>query len=388
MTDWHTVRLVALREMRERFRTREFRASTVIQALIVVAIVVVIGIISGDETDSYEVATVGAEAEAIAAAATEQQAALDIELDLVRSDSEAAARASIADDDLEAAIAADRLITGTNPPDTLVALLQAATRNVRGAERLREAGVPDSGIREALDPPPLVVSEVGDGGGGEGLAFLSSLLLFGALMGFGFYLATGVVQEKSSRVVELLLAAIRPAQLLAGKVLGIGALGLGQLLVIAVAGVGAALALGTVGLPDTTGSTLALVGVFFILGYLLYGCAFAVAGAIVSRAEDAQSTTGPLTLILVVGYVAAASLLGDPGSPVAVICTFIPATAPMVVPMRAAQDAIPAWEIAASAALVLIAAAAMIWLAARIYERAVLHMGAPLKLAQALRLAR
>lgn len=388
MSGWRSIRLAAQREIRERLRTREFRASTAIQALVVIGIVIAIGATTGDDSERYELGTVGAEAATIAQAARAGEEALDVELELRRLEDEAAAEAEIADEEIDAAIAGDRLLAGSSPPETLVALIQGATREVRAAERLREEGLSETSIREALDPPPLAVTETGDDRGSEGLALLVSLLLFVAIMGFGIYLATGVVEEKSSRVVELILAAVRPIQLLGGKVVGIGLLGLGQVLVIAGAGLVAALSFGSVDLPESTASTVVLAAVFFVLGYLLYASAFAVAGAIVSRAEDVQSTTGPLTLILIVAYVASVNLIDAPDSPLAVILTLVPATAPMVAPLRAAQDALPAWELALSIVLVVAAAVALIWLAARIYERAVLQMGAPLKLRQALRLVR
>lgn len=127
---------------------------------------------------------------------------------------------------------------------------------------------------------------------------------------------------------------------------------------------------------------------FFVLGYAFYACAFAVAGAIVSRQEDIQSTTSPMLIALVAGYLAAISVIDKPESTLATVCTFLPPVAPMIVPARAAQDTLPAWELGLSVVLMLAGTAALMRLAARIYERAVLRMGAPLKLREALRLAR
>jgi ABC-2 type transport system permease protein len=151
--------------------------------------------------------------------------------------------------------------------------------------------------------------------------------------------------------------------------------------------VGLALALGAIDLPESTGATIALVLVYFVLGYAFYACAFAAAGAIVSRQEDAQSTTTPLLLVLVAAYVLSLGVIDDPDGTVARIGTYVPPMAPMVVPARAARDALPAGELAASIALMLAGSAAVLWLGARIYERTVLRYGAPLKLTQALRLA-
>ena len=100
-----------------------------------------------------------------------------------------------------------------------------------------------------------------------------------------------MVSEKSSRVVEVILSAIRPVQLLAGKVLGVGLLGLLQVGLIAFVGLAIAVPSGAIGLPDSTAETVGLVFVYFVLGYALYACAFAVAGSIVSSQEDSQTTT-------------------------------------------------------------------------------------------------
>jgi ABC-2 type transport system permease protein len=157
-------------------------------------------------------------------------------------------------------------------------------------------------------------------------------------------------------------------------------------LLISGVGIGVSLALGSVELPPGTPEVVALVIVYFLAGYLLYACAFAAAGAIVSRQEDVQSSTAPLSLLLIGGYIAGVS--AGPDSTLATVLTMIPPIAPMVVPARAAQDALPLWELALSLALMAVAIVALIWLAARIYERAILRMGAPIRFREALRLVR
>lgn len=119
-----------------------------------------------------------------------------------------------------------------------------------------------------------------------------------------------------------------------------------------------------------------------------YACAFAVSGAIVSRQEDVQSSSAPLSILLIAAYFAAISVVGSPDSVLAQVCTFLPPVAPMVVPARAAQDALAGWELAVSLLLMAAMTLLLLWLAARIYDRAVLRMGAPMKLRQALTLLR
>jgi len=173
-----------------------------------------------------------------------------------------------------------------------------------------------------------------------------------------------------------------------GKVLGVGLVGLGQLLVIVIAGLAAAIPTGAVDLPDSTLPTAALIALYFILGYLVYACMYAIAGAMVSRQEDVSSSSAPLTIVLVAAYLVGISASDSPDSTLSVVASFIPPLAPMIVPARAAQDSLPASELAISIALMVITALALLWLAARIYDRSVLRMGAPLKLRETLRLVR
>ena len=387
MSSRHAIYLTMRRELRERLRSRAFQVATAVQILILVGIVIVAGV-TGDDTETFKVGAVGERAASVGELARTDAGSIEAKIELETLADEAAAESAVSDEDVEAAILDDRLLTGSSPDPGLIALLQDASAQVRGSESLRAEGLSEEQVRATLQPPPLEVTELGSGAAGEGIAFVGVLLLYIAILTFGISVAVGVVEEKSSRVVEVILSAIRPFQLLAGKVLGIGLLGLLQVAVIAGVGVAVSLLNGAVELPQSTASTVVLVAVYFILGYLLYACAFAAAGAIVSRQEDVNSATAPLSLLLVAGYLASFSAIGTPDSTAAVVLTFVPPIAPMVVPARAAQDALPAAELIGSLILMVVAIAAMLWIAARIYDRAVLRMGAPLKLRQALRLMR
>ena len=195
------------------------------------------------------------------------------------------------------------------------------------------------------------MTEVGEPASGSGVALVGSLLLYIAILSFGIVVATAVVVEKSSRVVEVVLSAIRPVQLLTGKVLGIGLLGLLQVVLVSPApGSRSRSRWARSTSRARPRETAILVGVYFVLGYLLYACAFAVAGSIVSRQEDLQSSSAPLSILLVGGYLAGLATLDSPDGGLATVCTFLPPIAPMVVPGRAAQGALPGWELALSIA--------------------------------------
>jgi ABC-2 type transport system permease protein len=387
---YRAVALIAEREVRERLRGRAFRASTVVMLLAVLGIVVFAALQGDDGATEATIVVSGRDAAAVERAATERQAAFDLKLEVRREPSAAAARRAVADGDADASLTTGGTIAvAHDAPDAVVPLLRAVWQDTSARAALRERGLSADEARAALAPPPLRVVRIGeDTGGGETLAFIGTLLLYVGILSFGYYVASGVVEEKGTRVVEIVLSAVRPAQLLAGKVIGIGLLGLAQLVAIAGIGILVALALGSVDLPAATAETVLVSAVYFVLGYTFYACGFAAAGAIVSRQEDIQSTTAPLAIALVISYLIALSVLGNPDSTLAQVTTFLPPVAPLVVPARAAQDALPLWELVLSLIAMAAGIALLLVLGARIYERTILRLGSPLTLAQALRLAR
>jgi ABC-2 type transport system permease protein len=199
---------------------------------------------------------------------------------------------------------------------------------------------------------------------------------------------TGVVEEKSNRVVELILSAVRARHLLAGKVIGIGLLGLGQL--VLVAGLAALLlAFGVFDVPAALGGDVALVIPWFVLGFALYAVAYAAAGALASRQQNAESAGQPVTYTLLAVYFAGYAALGtDPEGPFAVALTLFPVSAPLVVPARSALVGVPLWQHLAAVALVLAAIWLLVRLAGRVYAHGLLHGGARLDVRSAWRLAR
>jgi ABC-2 type transport system permease protein len=277
------------------------------------------------------------------------------------------------------------------PPAQLVGVIQAVSVRIRSEAALEAAGVSAEEIQAALDQPPLPVRslEPVDERRRENaaVAFVGVLALYGQLFAYGYWVAAGVVEEKSSRVIEVLLATIRPKDLLAGKVIGLGLLGLGQLLLVAVLGLAAAAVTGALEIDGDLLGAVALSLVWFLLGYAFYAAAFAVAGALVPRQEELQTSTTPLTMVILVSLFAGFIVTGDPDGTLAHVCAFIPTTAPITMPSRIVLGAAPAWEIAASVAVMVGATLALIPLAARIYAAVVLRTGSAVKLREALRLA-
>jgi ABC-2 type transport system permease protein len=218
------------------------------------------------------------------------------------------------------------------------------------------------------------------------IAILSAVVLLGALAIYGQWVLTGVVEEKSNRVVEVILATVRSRHLLAGKVIGIGLLGLSQLALIG--GLAAALlTAGAFDAPTSLGGSVALIVPWFALGFALYAVAYAAAGALASRQQDANSAGLPITYTLLavywIGYVA---LSADKNGLLANLLTVLPISAPLVLPARSALVGVPLWEHVLAVVLVLASIYALVRFAGRIYTQGLLRSGPRLGIRAAWRL--
>jgi len=214
------------------------------------------------------------------------------------------------------------------------------------------------------------------------------MMLLASLAVYGQWVLTGVVEEKANRVVEVIVATVRPRHLMAGKVIGIGLLGVAQIALIG--GLAAALlAAGVFDAPASLGASVALLVPWFALGFALYAVAYAAAGAIASRTQDASSAGLPVTYTLLamfwLGYV---TLSVNADSVLAQLLTVFPPTAPLVLPARSALVGVPIWQHVLALVLVVVAIYALVRLAGRIYGAGLLRSGPRLNLRAALRLAR
>jgi ABC-2 type transport system permease protein len=381
------VRLVAGREISTRIRDKSFLISSVVLVLLVVGVTAFQVVLnSGGSTTT--IALVGADAR-LEQALRAQGAAAGSAVAVRDLGDETAARAAVRNGDVDAA-----LLTGGAPPRLLVerpggsaeALAQGAVAAVATADQLAAAGV-------RLDPAPQVdvqalQADAADRAQATVVAIIGVGLLYFLLLLFGQFVAQGVVEEKSSRVVELLLATMRPWQLLAGKILGLGVLGLAQIVVIGIIGVGGALAFDVVAVPGQLIGTVVSVIAWFVLGYAFYASVFAVAGSLVSRQEDLGSVLTPTTLVLVVGFVVAVQAANDPGGGLATVTSYLPGLSPMVMPVRFAAGEAAWWEVGLAVVLMLVAVGLVVRLGGRVYAGALLRTGGKLKLREALQAER
>lgn len=389
MRELDAIRIIARREIVERARERSFLVSTSVTAVIVLLVVLLGSMLGGSH--GHDVGVSDPSAAPIAQAAARAAAGGD---DAIRVHRVAPGdvRSALRDGTVDVVLDGHGIRSEDKPDAALTSLLQAAARQVAAVRTLRAAGVDRSTVQKALDPPALPVSTIEpsnpESDALAAFAVLASILLYGQLLTYGYWVASGVVEEKSSRVVEVVLAAVRPRELLAGKVLGLGALALVHLLLIAVVGLIAAAATGALDVDGARIGAAALVLAWFVAGYAFYACAFACAGALVPRQEEIQSTTMPLTLAILVSFFASVAVNSDPDGVLAHVTAFIPTTAPIAMPGRIITGDAPVWEVLASFAVTLGAAAALVPLAARIYEGGVLRTGSAVRLREAWRAAR
>lgn len=381
MTGRHAVALVAEREIRERLRTKAFRISTAIMCVLAIGGAVAAGAIGNGSTKTIKVGTVGADAARVVDGMRGAGPALDRKVRKVSQPNAAAARQAVGDGDVDLAIvpgtgSRPRLLTGTDTDQLTQSLAQQAFRADAQKRALGRAGVPSADQRAIIAPRALPATEVGDSDRDtkRGIAFVGALLLYGAILTYGLTVASGVVEEKSSRVVEVLQAAVAPRHLLLGKVVGLGLVGLAQLALFVVLGAGAGIASGAFDAPGVAVGAAAITAVWFLLGYLLYSCAYATAGAISARQEDLQSTTVPLTIILVVGYLISTGTASSPDSTLSVVTSFLPPLAPIIMPTRAILGAAAWWEVVVSAGLTVLTAALLLRVADVAYRGASLKV--------------
>lgn len=371
--------LVMAREFTERLRSRAFLISNAaILGLLVLALAVPMLLGDGDPT---QVGTVGPEAESVGQIALGQQDAFDSEIELVELDDRAAAEQALRDGDVDAVLlgAATALAEG-GLARPLEALLANASNALRVDAALADAGLGAVERAELFAIEPLVVEPLDDEPGGVdlfdpavGIVFAAVFLLYGLLAVYGQWVAQGIVEEKQSRVVEVLLGSVRPTELLTGKVLGLGALGLAQILLMAAIGVGGLLLTDVIEIPAAAWGALALVIPWYVLGFLLYATLFAMAGAVVSRVEDMQSAVMPVIIVLVLAIFAAQFALTDPTGTVAVVAGLVPLTAPIVQPILFAVGAASWWEALLAILLAVAAIVVMLPVSARVYRGGILR---------------
>ena len=298
--------------------------------LVVVVMVVLPGML--DTSDATKrVGIAGTTSALVERALTDRAPSGENTVHHVRFDSVATGEAALRDEDVDVLVVDGRRLEWRGEPDAeLQALVIGAIQVATVQQRAAVAGVDAAIAARILSPVPVENVRIGAVSGrtadDDAAVALMTVALLAAIVIYGNLVLTGVVEEKSSRVVEVLLARVPARALLGGKVVGIGLLGFAQLAVTAAAALVALMVVDSVDLPAVTGGVLAWVLVWFVLGYALYAMLYGALGSLASRTEDAQAVAGPVGYVLVAGYWASfMALSADADGPWARILSLFPA---------------------------------------------------------------
>ncbi|MFB6949198.1 ABC transporter permease [Streptomyces niveus] len=390
------VGLVAGREINSRMRTKSFVLSTL-------GLVVALGVYTLIILFSKEGPTkVGIDRDAAAlrpmlTAVADRATDVDFEFVTVDGEGEGGDRAEklLRDGDVAAVISGDTAgptmtVERETDPD-LLAVVNAAVAEERTTRELEREGVDpvDFAQRVASSATQTRALEPSGNSAAEQFALIlsSTGLLYFFFIVYGIMLAQGVVEEKTSRVVELLLSSIRPWQLLAGKLIGVAVVGVTQLVLLGGAAVVLAEGTGAISLPTAVAGTLVTMGVWFLLGFFLFAAMLAAAAARVSRQEDLQAVVQPVMVLITTPFVLGIALLSkNAHDPVIEWLSLVPPLSPILMPARMLLGIAPAWQVAVSLVLAVAALAGLTRIAGRMYANSVLRSGSRVPLAESLRL--
>lgn len=277
-----------------------------------------------------------------------------------------------------------------------MAALERAVRQSVVVERLNRRGVDPAIVQEAqgrIDVRTLRVTKSGaTGESGTATFFLGyvvGLVLYMIILIYGMGVMRSVLEEKQTRIIEVLVSSLEPFQLMLGKVLGVGGVGLFQFSIWGAAGYGmvhyrtqilslfhvSADAVNAVQLPAIGGTLIMVAGLYFVLGYLLYSALFAVVGASVNTDSEAQQAQQPVMMLLVFSLIVSFAALSDPNGQMAVVTSLVPLSAPIIMPVRVATSDVPESQLALSLGIMLVTSLLVVWGAARVYRIGILMYG-------------
>ncbi len=264
------------------------------------------------------------------------------------------------------------------------ARLQDAYNKAIQERRIALEGLDAGRVRELTKSVTLtVVNERGESERGRVvLAFTLVMFIYITVLVYGVTVMRGVMEEKQSRIIEVLLASVKPFDLMLGKVIGIGMVGLTQYVVWAGFGLvlsaltaGSAIAVSGFTLPTISVSLMILFIVYYLLGYFLYATLYAMVGAIVSNDDDAQQMQWPVSMTFAASLIVSTLAMENPNGAAVTVLSLIPLFGPSLMFLRIAIGAAPVWQIAASISLLVMTIIAVIWIAAKIYRVGVLMYG-------------
>ena len=389
----HHIFLLARRDFLQRARSRGFLITMGITVALILAIGPVVSAFA-PEPEATTIGVVGTTPDGFGGALEAVADTYEREVELREVDDVSTAEALLEGGEVDVALVdGSELVSRTEPGSVTTAIVQGALDSLARQAAIAELGLDAEEVASLLTPEqldfrrlqpedPNEVSRIVAG-------YVTIFVLYLAILVFGQFVLMGVMEEKSSRVVEVVLSRAKPESVLAGKVLGIGALGLLQVLAVVGAGLVSIsfVDTGDIPIPEIGVSAAASAIVWFVLGFGLYAVVYAGLGATITRQEDVQGAAMIPALLILPAYFIALASLETPNSALALFGSFFPATAPIIMPMRTAVTDVPWWEVALSIAIIAVTIVILIRVSARIYRGAALRIGAKVKLRDAWRTA-
>ncbi len=276
----------------------------------------------------------------------------------------------------------------------LLSVLEKSVNSVIVADRLTSAGLDPSQVGKLTRRVDLKTFKLGAKGEetrDQGQSFILSyffvLIIYMTVLMYGMYVMRGVLEEKSSHIVEVIIATVRPFELMLGKILGIGAVGLTQMVLWAALGLAlstpailTAIGLSGMQLPQIPVTLLVFFVIYFVLGYLLFGTLYAGVGAAFDTEQDAQNFQSVITVFLIIPLVLIMQVVNQPDGTVAVVLSLIPFFTPILMFLRMTLTQVPVVQLAASVVLMTATILGMAWVVGKVYRVGILAHGAKPKL--------
>jgi ABC-2 type transport system permease protein len=434
----HKVWAVIRREFLERVRTRQFAIGTVLGPILMAALIVLPVMLQRNTSIKHIVVLDAAEggfgarvetalrnatrndkpdgeARYRVSRVTSSAEGLEVSLDslVARSDRAALGQESV---DGIVVVTEDVLVTDTlrylgsnvGSPSEMGGL-QRTVRQAVILEKLSRAGIDPGLMMNSVKPVSMETERLSQGQvtgqSGEAsfaIAYAMSFILYMALLLYGVQVMTSTVEEKSNRINEILISSLRPFELMLGKVVGVGSVGLVQLSIWAGTAwvltsqrdaIGKLLgaspeAVTQMPIPAIPGSLLAVFLLYFVLGFFFYAAAYAAVGSTCSTVQETQQASLPVTMFVIIGLMLMFRLLDEPNGQFGRVLSLVPPFAPFVTPVRYSLSPLPWTELAASVGAMLVGVLAMAWVAGRIYRVGILMYGKRPKLSEMLRWVR
>jgi ABC-2 type transport system permease protein len=383
--------LVARREVLTRLRSRVFMIGTAVMVIVIVGGVLAYAYLNPGTSGQAQAVHVGftAGSRALEPSFTSVAAALGESVSPTDIADAASGKALVEAGTLDMAVSGSPTAPTAVVSGSLPAMVEIALDAAAQQARLAAAGLPQDTITSIMAGVPFETAQPARSSGPVSdqsvfAALIVAILLFVSIQMYGIQVAQGVVEEKATRIIEILLSTIGPAQLLAGKILGIGLVGLLQLAIVAAAALLTRALTGGVALPALGVVEVVAYLAWFLLGFLLYAAAIAAVAALVSRQEEVPGATAPVSVLLAGSYVLMFFALPDPTSPWVTVLSFVPPAAPIFMSMRIAEVGVAPWQVGLAMLLTLAAIAGVVRMAGRIYANSVMRIGPRVRFIDAL----